>query len=744
MSFLKGIFSRLTLTSVKPAAMQVERLASSTEQSYSTDQAIASAKEDRFARAPFALRVAETIAHRRDTTSLVVGIHAPWGDGKTSVLNMIQERLNDESDVVVVKFNPWHFTSEEQLIRGFFATLGDAIGKELRTRGEKFGEAMTKYGGLLSLASASFGGGVVSVNPGAAARDFGETLSTTALDDLKGRIEKELSDSGKRVVVLIDDIDRLDRAETHAIFKLVKLSAGFQYTTYLLAFDPDVVAAALGERYGQGGYDAGRAFLEKIIQVPLHLPPADPAALRSIAYEGINQSLVGARTELSRADLDAFSVQFASGIEVKLSTPRQTRLYANALLFAVPLVDGEVNLVDFMLLEGLRVFYPKLYSAIRSDPAPWVNEPRGHREDAQGRVAKIIDIATPELSEGERALLTRGLLKHLFPRISGSYGSDWEAEWQRSKRVCSQAYFRRYFAYGVPPDDVSDLAIDDLVSVSASISTEALQEKLHALLLVGTRTAVRKLRQKESSLSSSQALALINAIAPMGDNFIAERGLFEMGGTRAQAAILMAQSLRSVPDAQLRADAARNLISRAIPLPFAVECLSWLRPSRDEGDANRVVPGTLFDELESILAARIQDADDAQPLYRQFGADARALYWVWDKADPAFVRDRLRTQLTDNSDEVDSFLTIHVGEAWGMEDGLPRPSDFRRETYDDIASRVDPASIMETLRARYGSELDQPVFHHSPETSLPRRIAHQFALIHQAVLEEGLGDVGGG
>ena len=107
--------------------------------------------------------------------------------------------------------------------------------------------------------------GVVQVKPGDAAKGVGEAMSNVGLDALRRRIEGMLDETNKRLVILIDDIDRLDRDETHAIFKLVKLSASFRHTSYVLAFDDSVVSAALGERYGAGGAPAGRAFLEKII-----------------------------------------------------------------------------------------------------------------------------------------------------------------------------------------------------------------------------------------------------------------------------------------------------------------------------------------------------------------------------------------------------------------------------------------------------------------------------------------------
>lgn len=106
---------------------------------YSSDQPIRSKEQDRFNRWPFAQRIAETLAGRTDPSSLVIGIYGPWGDGKSSTLYLMEEGLGQHPDVVRVRFNPWHFDSKDQLLRGFFATLGDAIGKSLSSKVKRSG-----------------------------------------------------------------------------------------------------------------------------------------------------------------------------------------------------------------------------------------------------------------------------------------------------------------------------------------------------------------------------------------------------------------------------------------------------------------------------------------------------------------------------------------------------------------------------------------------------------------------------
>src|SRR6266566_8198807 len=198
-------------------------------------------------------RIQQQVVRIHPASSLACMAH---GDaGRPLLLTWLRRRWMIIPTVVVVRFNPWLYGSEERQLRGFFDTLAAALGRSLPTKAEEIGNLLRDYGGLLLLASFSVAG-VGLPNPSDALPRIGDSLAGVKLDELKQQIEEVLEQAGKRVRVLIDDIDRLERAEIRAIFKLVKLSASFTSTSYVFSFDDEMVASSLGERYAQAGHEA--------------------------------------------------------------------------------------------------------------------------------------------------------------------------------------------------------------------------------------------------------------------------------------------------------------------------------------------------------------------------------------------------------------------------------------------------------------------------------------------------------
>ncbi|MBD2538419.1 KAP family NTPase [Coleofasciculus sp. FACHB-SPT36] len=709
---------------------------------YFADSPINNPEKDRFKRWSFAERVAQTIDSRSDPSSIVIGIYGPWGDGKTTVLNFIEQSLKESPNIICVKFNPWRFTDEVNLIKGFFKALAEAIGKSITSPSEKVGELLDKYSsGLTGFNLTLFDS--LRFTPGQGIQSLGKTLSSVELEILKKRLESFLKKEGKRVVVLIDDIDRIDKNEIQAVFKLVKLSADFDNTAYILAFDEEMVATALSEKYGSGDIQAGRNFLEKIIQVPLNLPKADRVALLEYCIEGIEEVLSDTGIQISEEEFRYYFLEnFVNGLEIRLKTPRMTKRYVNALAFSLPILKGEVNLPDLMLVEGLRIFYPALYNIVKNKRDYFSGSPLSYdnSEQFKQRSLELINRGVQSLTV-EEAEAAKSLLKALFPRLNQTgilgitdYFSNWREEWDIEQRVCSVHYFDRFFSYAISENDISD---QELIAFLSNLENISIQEIISNIKSFNgdqkSNIFVIKLKNKIRELSSLASQNLALAISLLGDTFPKDRTL--IANAFSGAGILISQLVNNIENDDIKMDIARQIVLQANPISFAFECFKWLIP-REEGERiERPLSSDQGRVIGEAFAQRIKQLSQASPLYLQFPEDAHSLIYVWSCwGSEDEVKQHLVETLSSNPQNAVEFLKCYLPNLWSTAYYGTRKGNFERTQYDDLARLVAPNLIYELIRNIYGSALDNPEYDSdNPKRSLEQKVVNQFALIHQIV-----------
>lgn len=422
---------------------------SSGQSIFVSDAPISDPAYDRFNRLWFAKRVAQTISARLDPSSLVIAIYGAWGDGKTTVLNFIGNELRSLPDIVVLSFNPWRFAAERSLLHHFFTSLAKLLESTLSSRSEEAGRKVSRYGELAQLFCLGANNAPDAGN---------EAFADTDIEAQKRGIAEILAQNQKKVAILIDDIDRLDEGAMQAVFRLAKLTADLENTVYVLAFDAEMVASVIGERFTASIGErpqAGRDFLEKIVQVPLDLPAVPAVALRKFTFESVTEALNVAKVKITDSDAKEFVRLFHEGLEIRLKTPRMAKRFGNALAFTLAINNGEVNAVEMMLIEGIRIFYPNAYLAIkRSRDILATSGINGVDLDRDERVQRFFSAAMKGLTTAEESALHR-LLAMLFPRIVGRarFEPDEEGEWAKARRATSAEYFDRYFSYALPSKD---------------------------------------------------------------------------------------------------------------------------------------------------------------------------------------------------------------------------------------------------------------------------------------------------
>ena len=110
---------------------------------FNTDKPIQNSTEDLLGRKSFSKTLSEAINQYKGTDSLVIGLFGKWGVGKTSIVNMVLENLNDK---IIVNFSPWNYDSHSDLINLFFIELRKSIIDNGNVRDEKsLKEAFFEY-----------------------------------------------------------------------------------------------------------------------------------------------------------------------------------------------------------------------------------------------------------------------------------------------------------------------------------------------------------------------------------------------------------------------------------------------------------------------------------------------------------------------------------------------------------------------------------------------------------------------
>jgi len=715
------------------------------EEHYFSDAPLRHPDEDALGRRRFAEGIAQAMARRSNRDSLVVGISGAWGEGKTSVLNFVSHFLRQKKGVSVLWFNPWRFPHEEELLRGFFLDLARVSGVSIETLRDKLSRWFSVPVRVIAAVAGrpELGASLLLV------------LRTSALDEFRARLETALRLSKRRIVVLIDDVDRLDKDEVCAVFRLVKLTASLTNVSYVMAFDSQMVSALLVERYGGDSERHGSAFIEKIVQVPLHLPTCAPSDLDELISGDIKRALYAGGIDLAEEQWQEFALRFSGTLEQSIRTPRQSKAYANALMFALPMLRGEVNPVDLMLLQGIRVFHPAVYGAIHANRDLFLRSGLAVASTDGTELDDRTKAAVSEACEGLTADEQRSILKllrALFPRLDAVYGGthygpDWGEIWTRDKRVASSDYFSRFFSLGISEADVSDAEIDELVRQSSSADSERLEARMAGLITSrNSGVAIRKLRSRVAELGETAISTLIFTVAAVGERLPDPPRFFDPLTPAARGAILVSELLQRVGDPQRRFDICARVLGSKAPLPFALECLQWLEVNEEEIPDPKAFSKDEHSELGGILARRIETevAASGEPVFVAFPIDTRHLLAVWSAfGKTGRAAQHIRVTLEPEPVLAVRFLRCYLPQVVSEDDPVVREGDFRREQYDSVSRVVDPRVVAEALEACFGEELLAEVEKPHDWSSSPSdlAVAAQFIRIHRHV-ESGDNDQG--
>jgi predicted KAP-like P-loop ATPase len=224
-------------------------------------------RDDKLGFRPFAERLSKVILTLQVPNGYVIGLHGEWGSGKSTAINFVKAFLDkhnveteDETKRIdIVDFRPWIVSGHQDLISAFFKVLSEQLpgtkrpGWINRMLSGVRGTADPILGALATVAVVVDPSGGIAAK--AAAKVAGTTLNGAidrfleepSLQAAYERLREVLQKKHKRFLVVIDDLDRLQKDEIRSIMQMVKTVGRLPNVLYLLAYDRNIVWAALDE-----------------------------------------------------------------------------------------------------------------------------------------------------------------------------------------------------------------------------------------------------------------------------------------------------------------------------------------------------------------------------------------------------------------------------------------------------------------------------------------------------------------
>lgn len=612
-----------------------------------SDGAITDKSQDLLHRETFVRQLREQIADVEcSQESFVFGLQGNWGTGKSSVINLLLQDCEDDERLILVKYDPWVFADAEAMIVSFYQSIEQSIsGLFLFSRLKRL---FARYQKLIS-------SGLSKITKFDLSLDF---ISGEGSQDMKLKLEEYVRRTKRRVVIFIDEIDRLQRDEILMLFKLVRANGNFKNTVFVLSYDHDVVEKRLADQHqvvvvvmppppnSQGSnppasstppmpkihpfpsanIDAG--LLKKVVQKPINLPGLLPEDIDSFLDKQINSLLDGLHIFSSKEEEKEFGSTFSTFYVrylKKLFTDfRSVKRYINSLFSSLPPIVREVNVYDFMLLETLKVFFPNVHKDTWENPWYYVSvewssdrfyfeSPFSFGLDREGseknrKISTHINGLISGHDEIKQGIILE-ILQELFPVVSVAYGHSYSnvtrREARQKRRVAHPDCFRQYYTLIPSASTISNVQFEELMASWLAVSKKrtaknVVWESLKRLQEQGKLRSFFKLiiSTYTSKIPQSVAVILVKVLYEHANDWSHEGTEDFWNSEYDESSMLMLWLINdSIKDAKIRQRLIEEAILKSPNLHFAVATVLHCR--RERG-------GSIYQIYETVDIPKVQ------------------------------------------------------------------------------------------------------------------------------------------
>ncbi|OYR67571.1 hypothetical protein DJ79_08875 [Halorubrum ezzemoulense] len=562
------------------------------------DRPLESSGNDRLGYSHFAENLADTVTSRAPTDGYTIGVYGPWGSGKSTILNFLEDELEDVNSIpAVVRFNPWWFSGRGDLVEKFLTEMGAQLESQ-----DGFPDLRSDLANLSSALSNVPFSAITGVPAEQGFDAIHQLLQQEgeSVDELKNSVHEKLEASDRQIICIIDDVDRLTPREITLMFQLIKSIADFPNVIYVLAFEQEVIVNALEK---EANFRDGKRYLQKIVQLPLHIPEPKSGSLESLFLDQLPE-VPGEQL----VDTERWESLLRTGILPLLDTPREVIRLTNTIDVMAASVGEEVNYTDLVGLEALRVFHEEVYAEIKASPERFVGhrKPRLRRSDDPDDYNDILGDL-----ESDRELV-ENILKELFPMVKdnllnrSSGFENWD-QMRVENRICHRDRISVYFRLNIPDGEISSTEMGAILSKSDDV--DFLEAKIREMLdeegVTGNskaHTFIKRLGDRTAELQESEYQAIVSAIFATGDELI-NTAVLNRNKEIYQMSQLIQDILRDV-DKEDRTEIISEGIHYGTSPYLASHFVNSLLRQHEEDEGDDVPAGGPLLEMEEIEALK--------------------------------------------------------------------------------------------------------------------------------------------
>lgn len=484
---------------------------------FGVDEPITSSEDDLLGRKIYAQDAAKKLlATNTEKNAFTFGVIAPWGNGKTSFLYMLKEHIDNNwaGDVVTISFHPWKYGKSSNLTYLFFEELS----KSLAPYSTSFSYDIIRYARTVSSienSTTKFLGSILGC--------FASPTVEEQYEDLK----KKISNMQRKIVVFIDDIDRLESKEIEELFRLVRNTSNLPFMYFVIAYDKKYVVDSLNSIFPSHSL----SYSQKILQEEFFLPIIKKNELKAVLREKLSVFLN--TEEMGQVD-KLLNRELFNSIDVfnYLGNIRDIKRLANALLLHLKKLHGEIDIWDYIVLEILRQQYPFVLELIvdrkddillcnNSGKYVYFNGKNGpeEKDDILSKMYPFKGFNILEYIEKNSKALSVpkakiDSLKKLLDALWGEYRT------QSSKGINVPKYTQRYLYTSILDSDVSDVQFDKIWK----FPFEEMKPTLQEWMVDKSYSLVKKVEEidAQNKADAYKQLHMLFYLGSMGDNFVPE------------------------------------------------------------------------------------------------------------------------------------------------------------------------------------------------------------------------------